>query len=223
MYYILFEKIIYHNLTKDIINIQYMSRDHFYMLNHLLIIKFFTEKGWKTLAKEGNLDAIKVLINNNVNGYSYHVFDIFAEHGNIEALKWLYNNGYKQFSHNAIDNAAKNGHLNVMKWISHNLYFWYSQHVLWNAAISGNCEIIKWLLNKNVKCDKITMRKSLEYGCLGVAKYLYETKSITPSWEDVYLVRRKGNKELFNWIKFNKRRFFNIDELNKFDFNWDSY
>ena len=117
----------------------------------------------KDAIRNGNLDNVKWIWNQNSNWDDYEDVNIFfslaAKKGHFEILKWLHEQNCPEGSRtispinlsqmNAFSMAAEYGSSEIMKWLKEKSYEW-DQWILPSAAINGNFKNIKWL--KDVGC-----------------------------------------------------------------------
>jgi len=99
---------------------------------------------WKWTARNGYLEIVKWLHENNKPGCTTDVMDLAAMHGHLEVVKWLHENRNEGCTTWAIDLAASMGNLKVVEWLHENRSEGCTAWAIdWEIDAMGGTEVIK--------------------------------------------------------------------------------
>lgn len=157
-------------------------------------------KIYKRLAKKGEFELIKKMLNLDRNSYidfNYvYVMLGAAKVGNILMLQWMFENGYRCESRVA-SYAAKGNQLETLKWITNEVDI--DSSAMTHAAKKGHIDIIEFLIvEKKCKIRKDVCYHAAANGHFNVVKYLH---SVNPNALSGVCVgaAKSGNVNILNF------------------------
>lgn len=124
------------------------------------------------------------------NNCSYHVMDIAAYYGNLDIIKYLHKNRIEGCSYYAVDWAAMRGHRHVVEWLLENRNEGFSEWAIIEAAKNNYEEtLIQLLCIKNFKNElyidfhldsikEYAMELAAKNGHLNIIKILHKYQYI---------------------------------------------
>ncbi|KAF1783529.1 Ankyrin repeat-containing domain [Phytophthora cactorum] len=112
-------------------------------------------------ARVGQLDLVKLLHSNNVDGCSRSAIRSAAAHNNFDIVKWLISCEHKSVleigSYFPIDGAACNGHFEMVKWL-HEHTPEACSHSAMDERSQGDIDVVQWLHeNRSEGCSTLAM------------------------------------------------------------------
>lgn len=168
------------------------------------------------VAREGDLDILKYIINNYFNEIKGEYFEVnpqilyeASKNGHINIIKWLYKNKYNYEVINAsmaVSGAIQYGNLNNVKWlIEHN--FKYNKEDVYMAGTFNRVNILKYLLEeKNCEWDEYLYNYAAKNGSLNVLKYLYKysyNDLSMPTWSSstISSAAKNGHLKIIKYLR----------------------
>jgi hypothetical protein len=135
-------------ITRDLVNAVKLNKKD-------IIKKVYDPEihNWNKCSSVGDLEIIKWLHKNNIEGCSSVAMDIASDNGHLEVVKWLHFNRTEGCTRDAMDYASENGHLEVVKWLHENRDEGCTQEAIFLASLGGYSEIVNWLYNNRTECN----------------------------------------------------------------------
>ncbi|KAF1788994.1 Ankyrin repeat-containing domain [Phytophthora cactorum] len=170
-------------------------------------------------ARVGQLDLVKLLHSNNVDGCSRSAIRSAAAHNNFDIVKWLISCKHKSVleigSYFPIDGAACNGHFEMVKWLHEHTPEACSHSAMDGAqpgailtsfnAHEGNLQIVQWLSeNRTEGCTTSAMDNAAYYGHIEVVKWLHDNRREGCTVDAMNLAARNGHLDVVKWLHLNR-------------------
>ena len=157
------------------------------------------EKLMEIASREGLLETLKLLHNNDTQNSNIYICKYAAKNGHLEILKWARKNGYP-WNSMTCSNAALNGHLQVLKWAFENGCDW-DETTCSNAALNGHLKVLKWAYNKGCAWNSQTSSNAALNGHLNVLKWTHKKRF--PWGSTCSNAALNGHLEVLKWARVN--------------------
>lgn len=143
-----------------------------YRKNNDVMTRIYGKTSWDVAARLGNLNWMKYLSREDLEGCTMKTMRIAAAFGNLEIVKWLHENRGEGCMIDSMTIAAINGHLEVVKWLHENRMEGCTKNAITLAAENGHMEIIRFLHENRIEgCKDKTIYNTVNY-IVGILRFL---------------------------------------------------
>ncbi|KAG3131288.1 hypothetical protein PC128_g26627 [Phytophthora cactorum] len=189
-----------------------------WVICHFPELAYISFADWDA-ARVGQLDLVKLLHSNNVDGCSRSAIRSAAAHNNFDIVKWLISCEHKSVleigSYFPIDGAACNGHFEMVKWLHEHTPEACSHSAMDRAAARGDIDVVQWLHeNRSEGCSTLAMDVAARVGNLQIVQWLSENRTEGCTTSAMDNAAYYGHIEVVKWLHDNRREGCTVDAMN---------